>query len=86
MSLRRTRVVDEVVRLAVAVSTRLTDSSAYWDHWPSARPRIVENQLDRRPGDRFSARGAVEDDVLHRLAARVVPKPSIRQNPAHGVP
>src|SRR5206468_12819910 len=45
---------------------------------------VVEEQLDRRATDRRALTRAVEDDVLHRLAAQCRCL-GLSQDPAHGV-
>ncbi len=64
-------VVDEVVRLPVALQDALDGNLGV------ARPlarglahRVVEHEFHARAGDGLALRRAVEDDVLHRLAAQ----------------
>ncbi len=45
---------------------------------------VVERELDRRAADRLAVAGAVEDDVLHRLAAQRG-RLRLAQHPADGV-
>jgi len=45
---------------------------------------VVEHQFDRRARGRLAVRGAIEDDVLHRLAAQLA-RLGLAQHPAHGV-
>jgi len=45
---------------------------------------VVEHQLDRRAAGRLARGGAVEDDVLHRLAAQLG-RLGLAQHPAHRI-
>ena len=78
-------VVDVVRRIAVARQHALDrDLGVLAPLAADAAQAVVEVQLDRRAADRLALAGAVEDDVLHRLAAQ---RRGLRlaQHPAHGV-
>jgi hypothetical protein len=64
----------------------LTAISAYCDHWPAgAALAVVEMQLDAGAADfGLPLAGAVEDHVLHRLAAQGGGL-GLAQHPAHGI-
>ena len=46
--------------------------------------RVVEDEFDEGIADRLARRGAVEDDVRHRVAAQVLGR-DLAHHPAHGV-
>ena len=78
-------VVDVVGRVAVAGQHALDGDLGVLAPLPADAPQaVVEVQLDRRPADRLALARAVEDDVLHRLAAQ---RRRLRfaEHPAHGV-
>jgi len=50
---------------------RFTESSAYCDHCPAARPsELSKLSFDRAARQRRTVHRAVEDHVLHRIAAQ----------------
>ncbi len=64
-------VVDVVGRVAIARQHALDrDVGVLAPLAADAAGAVVEMQLDRRAADRLAIAGAVEDDVLHRLAAQ----------------
>src|SRR4030095_965508 len=78
-------VVDVIGRIAVARQHSLDRQLGVLAPLP-ADPScaVVEHELDRRPATRLALAGAVEDDVLHRLATQ---RRGLRfaQPPAYGV-
>ena len=67
------------------MSTRLTAISANWFHWPAgARVLVVEDQFHAGAAGRLAQARAVEDHVLHRLAAQLAGL-AFAQHPAHRV-
>ena len=78
-------VVDVVSRVAVARQHALDRELGVLAPLAADAPgAVVEDELDRRAADRLALAGAVEDDVLHRLAAQ---RGRLRfaQHPANGV-
>ena len=78
-------VVDEILGLAVAGQHPLDRKLGVLRPLPgNAAQRIVEDQLDGGTRNRLAPAGAVEDHVLHRLAAQFG---SLRfaEHPAHGI-
>ena len=78
-------VVDVVRRIAVARQHALDRELRVLAPLPAdAALAVVEVELDRRAPDRLALARAVEDDVLHRLAAQGGGL-RLAQHPAHGV-
>src|SRR5262245_29404114 len=79
------RAVDEVARLAVALEHAAHRDLGILRPLPGrAALRIVEDQLDRGAPERLAVGGAVEDHVLHRVAAQRRGA-ALAEHPAHGV-
>ena len=79
------RAVDVVAGLAVALQHALDRDLGVLRPLPrGAAQRVVEDQLDRGARERLAVARAVEDHVLHRIAAQ---RRGARfaQHPAHGV-
>src|SRR6267143_977420 len=79
------RAVDGVARLAVALQDALHGDLRVLRPLPGGAPlSVVEDQLDRRTRERRAVHRAVEDDVLHRVAAQRRGA-RLAKHPAHGV-
>ncbi len=64
-------VVDVIGGIAVARQHALDRQLGVLSPLPADPPgAVVEDELDRRPADRLALASAIEDDVLHRLAAK----------------
>src|SRR5205814_164185 len=78
-------IVDVIGGIAVARQHALDRQLRILAPLPADAPgAVVEDQLDRRAADRLALAGAVEDDVLHRLAAHGG-RLRFAEYPAHGV-
>jgi hypothetical protein len=79
------RAVDVVVRLAVALQDALhRDFSVLRPLAGGAPERVVEAELDRGARERRAVERTVEDDVLHRVAAKRG-RARLAEDPAHRV-
>src|SRR5882724_2180620 len=79
------RVVDEVGRFAVPLQHALDrDLGVLGPLAGGPRQAVVEGQLDARPRDGLAQRRAVEDHVLHRVAAQGL-RARFAEDPADGV-
>src|ERR1700694_1282901 len=77
--------VDVVARLAVALQDALHRDLRVLRPLSGRAPlSVVEDQLDRRARERLAGHRAVEDDVLHRVAAQRRGA-RLAEHPAHGV-
>ncbi len=81
-------VVDQVGRRAVARQHALDRDLPVLTprprRLPAGRVRVVEDQFDARAARRLALAGAVEDHVLHRLAAQLAGL-RLAQHPARGI-
>src|SRR5439155_13873112 len=79
------RAIDVVARLAVALQDALhRDLGVLRPLSGGAAERIVERELDRRPRERRAIHRAVEDHILHRVAAQCGGA-ALAEHPAHRI-
>ena len=80
-----TDIVEKIVRLAIAADLPL-DRNLGITGVLAARTAVtvVEDEFDGGSANRFAARGAVEDDIRHRLAAEHFGR-TLSHDPAYGI-
>ena len=77
--------VDGVVRVALAGEDALhADLGVSRPGAADPPERVIEDELDRGPAHGLPLRGAIEDHVLHLLAAQLLRR-RLAEHPAHGV-